>query len=71
MLSYFLFLRTLLFFNLFLFAVHGLFLILPQAVNPPPDSDNETPGEFGGLELLTGTVSETVRLDFVSFQPDG
>ncbi|CAL8332203.1 unnamed protein product [Merluccius merluccius] len=52
-LSYFLFLKTLLFFNLFLFLVTGLFLVLPQAVHPP-----EPPPQghlnFSGLELLTG-----------------
>lgn len=54
-LSYFLFLKTLLFFNLFLFLVMGAFLVLPQAVHPPTP-----PAEkciFTGLELLTGAVS--------------
>ncbi|XP_035516607.1 transmembrane channel-like protein 6b isoform X2 [Morone saxatilis] len=58
-LSYFLFLKTLLFFNVFLFLVTGAFLVLPQAVHPPvlPAERN-----FSGLELLTGAgyFSDTV-----------
>ncbi|XP_061578484.1 transmembrane channel-like protein 6b [Cololabis saira] len=50
-LSYFLFLKTLLFFNIFLFLIMGAFLVLPQAVHPPV-SENRT--SFSGLELLTG-----------------
>lgn len=50
-LSYFVFLRTLLFFNFFLLLVLCLFLVVPQAVRPPslPPSDH-----LYGLELLTG-----------------
>ncbi|KAJ8251466.1 hypothetical protein GJAV_G00221650 [Gymnothorax javanicus] len=51
-LSYFLFLKTLLFFNVFLFLVYGFFLVLPQAVNPPPPGPAGV--SFTGLELLTG-----------------
>uniref|UniRef100_A0A8C8IQM6 Uncharacterized protein n=1 Tax=Oncorhynchus tshawytscha TaxID=74940 RepID=A0A8C8IQM6_ONCTS len=53
-LSYFLFIRTLLLFNVFLFLINGLFLVLPQAIHPPlhtPSSHRVT-----GLELFTGTV---------------
>lgn len=54
-LSYFLFLKTLVFFNVFLFLVTGAFLVLPQAVHPP-DRDPQTTS-FSGLELLTGAGS--------------
>ncbi|XP_049575798.1 transmembrane channel-like protein 6b [Syngnathus scovelli] len=51
-LSYFLFLKTLLFFNLFLFLMMGVFIVLPQAVHPPALFDNTR--AFTGLELFTG-----------------
>ncbi|XP_026214981.1 transmembrane channel-like protein 6b [Anabas testudineus] len=51
-LSYFLFLKTLLFFNLFLFLVTGAFLVLPQAVHPPVPPVYRR--SFNGLELVTG-----------------
>lgn len=54
-LSYFLFLKTLLFFNIFLFLVTGAFLALPQAVHPPVLPEGRP--SFSGLELLTGAVS--------------
>ncbi|XP_028262081.1 transmembrane channel-like protein 6b [Parambassis ranga] len=59
-LSYFLFLKTLLFFNIFLFLVTGSFLVLPQAVHPPV-LPAERPS-FTGLELLSGAgyFSDTV-----------
>ncbi|XP_056265425.1 transmembrane channel-like protein 6b isoform X2 [Pseudoliparis swirei] len=59
-LSYFLFLKTLLYFNFFLFLVTGAFLVLPQAVHPPvPPAERSS---FSGLELLTGAgyFSDTV-----------
>ncbi|XP_027138541.1 transmembrane channel-like protein 6b isoform X2 [Larimichthys crocea] len=59
-LSYFLFLKTLLFFNVFLFLVTGSFLVLPQAVHPPELAAKRP--SFSGLELLTGAgyFSDTV-----------
>ncbi|XP_076879668.1 transmembrane channel-like protein 6b [Brachyhypopomus gauderio] len=51
-LSYFVFLRTLLFFNVFLLLVTGVFVVVPQAVQAPVL--NETSTVHFGLELLTG-----------------
>ncbi|KAF3844027.1 hypothetical protein F7725_016075, partial [Dissostichus mawsoni] len=59
-LSYFLFLKTLLFFNVFLFLVTGAFMVLPQALHPPAPTAGRP--SFTGLELLTGAgyFSDTV-----------
>ncbi|XP_019960488.2 transmembrane channel-like protein 6b [Paralichthys olivaceus] len=59
-LSFFLFLKTLLFFNLFLFLLMGVFMVLPQAVHPPVLLSVSR--SFSGLELLTGAgyFSDTV-----------
>ncbi|XP_067288264.1 transmembrane channel-like protein 6b [Pseudorasbora parva] len=53
-LSYFVFLRTLLFFNLFLFLVTGLLLVVPQAVVLPGRQQNTSVRNSWGLEVLTG-----------------
>ncbi|KAM9460625.1 transmembrane channel-like protein 6b isoform 2-T3 [Clarias gariepinus] len=50
-LSYFVFLRKLFFFNVFLFLIMGLFLVIPQAVQLP----KQTRSMLYGLEVLTGT----------------
>lgn len=54
-LSYFVFIKTLLLFNVFLFLVTGAFLVLPQALFPPVLTAGRP--SFYGLELLTGAVS--------------
>ncbi|XP_056406126.1 transmembrane channel-like protein 6 isoform X3 [Hyla sarda] len=50
-LSYFLFLKTLLGFNVFMSLLCLLFIVTPQAVHPPRSPNPRT---FTGLELLTG-----------------
>lgn len=53
-LSYFLFLKTLLMFNIILFLILLIFVVALQAAYPPPSAN---PRPFTGLELLTGAVS--------------
>ncbi|XP_074016049.1 transmembrane channel-like protein 6 [Numenius arquata] len=50
-LSYFVFLKTLLMFNIFSLLILLVFVVAPQAVYPPPSA---RPWPFTGLELLTG-----------------
>ncbi|KAM9296772.1 transmembrane channel-like protein 6 [Gastrophryne carolinensis] len=58
-LSYFLFLKTLLGFNLFMSLLCLFFMVTPQAAHPPEGSNPRT---FTSLELLTGagSFSDTV-----------
>uniref|UniRef100_A0AAR2KAD6 Transmembrane channel-like protein n=1 Tax=Pygocentrus nattereri TaxID=42514 RepID=A0AAR2KAD6_PYGNA len=63
-LSYFVFLRTLLFFNFFLLLVLGLFLVVPQAVRPPTPLSSV---HFYGLELLTGAGYFTDSLMYYGY----
>ncbi|XP_033895102.3 transmembrane channel-like protein 6b isoform X2 [Acipenser ruthenus] len=51
-LSYFVFLKTLLLFNVFLLLVNVFFLAVPQAAHPPSNQTHRA--SFKGLELLTG-----------------
>lgn len=53
-LSYFLFLKTLLMLNFFSFFILLVFVVILQAVYPPAPV---SPQPFTGLELLTGVVS--------------
>ncbi|XP_056117925.1 transmembrane channel-like protein 6 isoform X1 [Rhinichthys klamathensis goyatoka] len=50
-LSYFIFLRRLLLYNILFFLINGLFLLLPQISNPPQPSEDK-PTDFW---MLTGT----------------
>ncbi|KAJ7989832.1 hypothetical protein DPEC_G00308580 [Dallia pectoralis] len=54
-LSYFLLLRTLLFFNIIPSFINGIFLVLPQAIHPPRRDTHARTLNFTGLELVTAT----------------
>ncbi|KAG7491192.1 hypothetical protein MATL_G00000320 [Megalops atlanticus] len=67
-LSYFLFLKTLLLFNVFLLLLNGVFLVIPQAVHPPPRPPD--PARFTGLELLTGAGVFTNSVMYYGYYTD-
>ncbi|XP_048847139.1 transmembrane channel-like protein 6 isoform X2 [Brienomyrus brachyistius] len=62
-LSYFTFLKTLLFFNVVLLLSTGAFLTVPQAIYAPLP----TSGKFTGLEMLTGMGSLANSAMFYSY----
>lgn len=56
-LSYFVFLKWLLMFNIFSFLVNFSFITIPMLIHEPtPDIPSGV--KFSGLEILTGAVSE-------------
>ncbi|XP_069511357.1 transmembrane channel-like protein 6 isoform X2 [Ambystoma mexicanum] len=63
-LSYFLFLKTLLLFSIFLFLICLVFIIVPQAVHPPVTPNTRG---FTGLELLTGAGYFTSSLMYYGY----
>ncbi|XP_030390883.1 transmembrane channel-like protein 6 isoform X1 [Gopherus evgoodei] len=63
-LSYFLFLKTLLMFNIFLFLTLLIFVVATQAAYPPATKNSRL---FTGLELLTGAGSFTQTLMYYGY----
>ncbi|XP_036445984.1 transmembrane channel-like protein 6 isoform X2 [Colossoma macropomum] len=64
-LSYFLFLRTLLLYNVFLSLIINLFLVLPEVIHHPHHSANKI--SFMGLNIFTGTGILTNSLMFYGY----
>ncbi|XP_029454960.1 transmembrane channel-like protein 6 isoform X2 [Rhinatrema bivittatum] len=63
-LSYFLFLKTLLLFSIFLSLISLLFIVVPQAVHPPAVTNSR---KFTGMELLTGAGSFTCSVMYYGY----